>query len=123
MSISQIIIKSTGNNEYLYRYHILKRNLTKENFTEFMKALGFDEDKVCEEFFENYEMDQHHEEIKGEEKDFTKKQDEIFCIKNKEFDVEVVCFSKEELRLMIRTNKKDKFLKIANKFFRFQNEQ
>ena len=112
-----------GNDGYLFRYSFKKGNLNREVLMSLMEELGFDEDAISEEFFKRYLP--FNGKDSGEEwiyvKDFLKDIERIFRLKNNKFDVEVVCFSKKDL-LRIRTKEDKKILKIATKYFRFENE-
>jgi hypothetical protein len=113
-------LEGLGNDGYLFRYSFKKGNLNSEVLISLMKELGFKEDDVSEQFFLRYNMINGVEEA-SYVKNFLKDNEIIFLLKNKKFDVEVVCFSKEDI-LRIRTKEKNNILKIVAKYFKFENE-
>jgi len=115
------IISGLGNDGYLFRYSFKKGNLNSEVLKPFMIELGFEEDKISEEFFMRYTAFNGGEERPYYVKNFLDDKENIFELRNKKFDVELVCFSKENV-LRIRTKAKEKLLSLVKKFFLFENE-
>ena len=123
--IQKAKLESLGNDGYLFRYGFKKGELNAKVFLAFMNELGFKQDKVTQEFFTRYLPINDEKDIPGEHKhvdDFVEDKERVFELRNDDFDVEIICFPKEDY-LRIRTRKKSKILRLADKFFKFEKEK